>query len=199
MIIMFTGIISNTSAVKSAQSFKQGLLMKIEKPKGWSDLVLGESIATNGVCLTVSEIHEHLYECILIPETLDKSVFGRKVPDYVNLERSLKVTERFGGHFVQGHVDCVGKVIKIDKMDGYIVVVSFPSEFDELVISKGSICIDGVSLTVVNVRDNILTVALIPHTLNTTTMGTLKEGDQVNLEFDVIGKYVAKQSHLRRN
>jgi riboflavin synthase len=195
--MMFTGIVSNTSAVKSTQSLNQGLLMKIEKPSGWNDLVLGESIATNGVCLTVSEIHEDHYECILVPETLDKSVFGKKVPDYINLERSLKVSERFGGHFVQGHVDCVGKVINIDNMEGYIMTVSYPSEFDELVIPKGSICINGVSLTVVTVCDNTMTVAIIPHTLDNTTVGTLKEDDMVNLEFDVIGKYIAKQVHLR--
>jgi riboflavin synthase len=194
---MFTGIISNTVKIKNSRSVQEGLLVSFHKPKYWDDLTIGESIATSGVCLTVSEIHEEYYDCILVPETLSKSIFGEYIPISVNLERSLKVDERFGGHFVQGHVDCIGKVDKIIDRAKHEVYVSYPSKFDPLVISKGSICINGVSLTVVQVVNNTLSVAVIPHTLTNTTIGTLVEGSMVNLEFDVIGKYIAKQLKVR--
>jgi riboflavin synthase len=158
---MFTGIVSNTAIVKKSTSAPQGLILSIKKPEGWDDLVLGESIATNGVCLTISEIQEEYYECILVPETLNKTVFGTSIPDKVNLERSLKVYERFGGHFVQGHVDCVGDVINVIDNKEYTLSLSYPDTFNMLVIPKGSICINGVSLTIAKVTNNTLNVALI--------------------------------------
>jgi riboflavin synthase len=187
---MFTGIITHTTAVLGSKSGADGLTMTFKRPKGWDDLVLGESIATNGVCLTVSAIHEDSYECLLMPETLHKTSFGADLPESVNLERSLSVSDRFGGHFVQGHVDGTGTVEKIDTADGWRVSVAFPEVNKELVIPKGSITINGVSLTVAELSDNVLGVAIIPHTLEHTTLNMLRVGDKVNLEFDTIGKYV---------
>lgn len=189
---MFTGIVTNIAKVSAKPDESGGLTMTVTKPAGWDDLVLGESIATNGACLTVSEIRADSYDYYLMPETLAKTSFGSKAPTQVNLERSLSVKDRFGGHFVQGHVDGVGSVTKIDRADGYRLSIEFPESFTELVIYKGSITINGVSLTIAETKDTVLTVALIPHTLEHTTLGALEPGDKVNLEFDMIGKYVAK-------
>jgi len=195
---MFTGIVTHMTEVSARHDKSGGLIMTVKKPVDWTDLVLGESIATNGACLTVSEIRSDSYDYYLMPETLAKTAFGTKVPERVNLERSLSAKDRFGGHFVQGHVDDVGVVAKIDQRDGYTISVKFPASFTELVIYKGSITINGVSLTVANVQDTVLTVALIPHTLEHTTLGSLKPKDKVNLEFDMLGKYVAKIMSARQ-
>lgn len=127
-----------------------------------------------------------------MPETLQKTAFGRILPQQVNLERSLGAADRFGGHFVQGHVDGLGQVCKIYQTDGYRLHVTFDTVHAPLVIPKGSITINGVSLTAVDARQNELSVALIPHTLEHTTLGDLRQGDPVNLEFDMIGKYIVR-------
>ncbi len=189
---MFTGITSHVSQVKASQRKNDGLLVTFQKPEEWSDLELGESVATDGVCLTVTAIRADEYDCVLVQETLDKSTFGTKVPERVNVERALRVGDRMGGHMVQGHVDTVGKVVKITDNDGYKVEVEFPASLDSLVAYKGSICLNGVALTVTANESNTFEVAVIPYTLQHTTLGSLQNGDAVNLEFDMIGKYVAK-------
>ena len=158
---------------------------------------LGESVATNGVCLTVAAIRETEYDCVAMPETLAKTSFGKQLPERVNLERSLTVKDRFGGHFVQGHVDGVGTVTVIDQSDGWRLSIKFDPANRELVIYKGSITIDGVALTITAVKEDELQVALIPHTLEQTTIGSLHVDDQVNLEFDVLGKYVINSLKVR--
>ncbi len=189
---MFTGIITNTTPITKQLPSNDGLTLTFKRPSGWDDIELGESIATDGACLTVAALSKDTYDCYLMQETLNKTSFGSNVPKRVNLERSLSVSDRFSGHFVQGHVDGVGKIANVDKSNGCVVSVEFPVEFANIVIYKGSITINGVSLTVAKVVDNVLSVALIPHTLKETTLGELTNGDAVNLEFDVIGKYVAK-------
>lgn len=171
---------------------KDGLKLTLKTPSGWDDIELGESIATNGVCLTVSGIRKNEYDTFLMPETLSKSSFGRKVPEQVNLERALSAGDRFGGHFVQGHVDCAGVITEVNKSNGYTLNIKFPTKYGALVVDKGSIAIDGVSLTVVTSKSNSLSVALIPHTLEHTTLHALQKGDVVNLEFDMIGRYIVK-------
>ncbi|OGL30899.1 riboflavin synthase subunit alpha [Candidatus Saccharibacteria bacterium RIFCSPHIGHO2_12_FULL_41_12] len=189
---MFTGIITDTATVKS-HKLKDGILtMTFQKPKDWKDLGLGESVATDGACLTVSATGNDEYDCDLMAETLSKTSFGANIPRRVNLERALQLSDRLSGHFVQGHVDGIGIVVKINQGTDHKISIEFPAEFADLVIYKGSIAINGVSLTVCDVRQNILTVALIPHTLERTTIGSLKIGDAVNLEFDMIGKYISK-------
>ncbi len=187
---MFTGIITDTAKVVRSSLSDAGLTMTFTRPKTWTDMVLGESVSTNGVCLTVSALRADEYECFLMPETLHKASFGIAVPAVVNLERPMGVSDRFGGHFVQGHVDGVGTVSDIDTSDGYVLSVDFPMEYADLVIDKGSITINGVSLTVVNPTDHTLSVALIPHTLESTILKGLQAGDPVNLEFDMVGKYI---------
>src|SRR5688572_7379281 len=185
---MFTGIITDTTDIMDQQQTSAGLKLTFKKPKTWSDLKLGESVATNGVCLTVADITNHKYSCELVPETLQKTTFGSSTPKRVNLERALAVGDRLGGHFVQGHVDGIGTVEKIDTSDGYRLHVSYGPENKNLVIPKGSITIDGVSLTITDLQDGSFSTALVPHTLEHTTLGLLKVGDKVNLEFDMMGK-----------
>lgn len=187
---MFTGIIAHVTDVTDQQETPAGLRLVFKKPTDWKDLQLGESIATDGVCLTVAKVESGSYECELVPETLNKTSFGVKVPVRVNLERSLAAGERFGGHFVQGHVDGVGVVEAVDKKNGYELQISFGSVGKNLIIPKGSITVNGVSLTVAGIDGSSFRVALVPHTLKHTTLGTLKKGDKVNLEFDMIGKYI---------
>lgn len=194
---MFTGIITDVAEITDTKKEQGGLTFVVRKPKSWNDLVLGESIATNGVCLTVTDIQPDTYSCYLMPETLQVSAFGAHVPKRLNLERSLSAKDRFGGHFVQGHVDGMGTVTRIEEGDYYSITVSFPPDGNELVMYKGSITINGVSLTITEVKDHTLTVALIPHTLEHTTLGDLKEGDKVNLEFDMIGKQIARIMEVR--
>lgn len=192
---MFTGIISNITEILDQQKTSDGLRLVFQKPADWNDLKLGESVATDGACLTVSKIENENYECELVPETLDKTTFGVSVPKQVNLERSLAAGERFGGHFVQGHVDGLGTVEAVDEKTGYELEISFEPADKNLIIPKGSITINGVSLTIASLDDSSFRVALVPHTLKNTTLGALKPGDKVNLEFDMIGKYITRKEN----
>lgn len=194
---MFTGIITHTAKITKHQQNEQGLTLTFVRPSSWNDIELGESIATDGVCLTVAAIHSSSYECFLMPETLDKTSFGTHVPSAVNLERAMRMGDKLGGHIVQGHVDGVGRIEEINRTNGHDVTISFPAAAKKYVIYKGSITVNGVSLTVVKTHDNQLTVSLIPHTLEHTTLHLLQKGDPVNLEFDMIGKYIVRNLELR--
>lgn len=199
---MFTGIITAKAQVNYAKQLKEGMEVSFERPKGWDDLEIGESIAVNGVCLTISSMTSSEWTAFLMPETLSVTSFGSGMPPVVNLERALPLSYRLSGHIVQGHVDGIGTVQKINKEDGYVISIEFDAQYAGLVIYKGSVTINGVSLTVSACHDNVLEVSIIPHTLSETTLGDLKEGDHVNLEFDVIGKYVAnilKQEPYAKN
>lgn len=178
------------SPVLKSQGLKTNMQLTIKTPDGWNDLQPGESVATNGICLTVADVRKNEYDVVLIPETLHKTTVGHTVPSMVNLERALSATERFGGHFVQGHIDAVGTVTDIGMSRGYELEIAYPQEFQKLVIPKGSITIDGVALTVARLKKSTLTVSLIPYTLQHTTLQSLRPGDKVNLEFDMLGKYV---------
>lgn len=187
---MFTGIITDTTKIVEQHKTADGLELVFSRPKSWSDLVLGESIATNGVCLTVSGMNDNTYSCVLIPETLRVSTFGKNVPKQVNLERALKIGDRLSGHIVQGHVDGIGKVVAIDDNEKYEISIAVDPDSSRFVVYKGSVTVNGVSLTVASVKDNVFTVALVPHTLQLTALGEIKVGDVVNIEFDTIAKYV---------
>ena len=189
---MFTGIISHTTEIKKAKKVSAGLTITFKRPRQWTDLVLGESVSVNGACLTVEGLNSNDFSCILMPETLKKTTFGELMPSIVNLERALKVGDRLSGHFVQGHIDCVGKVLSTKKVGANEITIGFPGKFNNFVIDKGSITVNGVALTIVETEKNCLTVALIPYTLQHTNLGNLKVGDRVNLEFDMLGKYAAK-------
>lgn len=189
---MFTGIISHTTKIKAAKKVSAGLAITFERPRQWADLVLGESVAINGLCLTIERLDSNDFSCILMPETLKKTTFGELMPSIVNLERALKVGDRLSGHFVQGHIDCVGKVLSTKKVGASEITIGFPGKFNNFVIDKGSITVNGVALTIVETERNRLSVALIPYTLQHTNLGNLKVSDRVNLEFDMLGKYAAK-------
>ena len=179
---------------------RAGAHLTIETPRPLPRLALGESIAVNGACLTVTGIQGRRFRVDVSPETLRRTTLGTLAKDgRVNLERALRVGDRLGGHVVLGHVDGVGKLEKIEP-DGDWVLYRFraPRELASYLVEKGSIAVDGVSLTIFACRAGRFTVALIPHTLARTTLGTGRPGDGVNLEADVLLKHIAKMLEARR-
>jgi riboflavin synthase len=188
---LFTGLIEDTGILESVASDGGGLRW-IVRPQAipLSELSLGESVAIDGVCLTIAKLHPTGFEVVLGAETLAASVAKDSLQgSEVNLERAMKLGDRLGGHLVQGHVDGRG-VIKSKKAGGQNVDIEIETERPILVIAKGSIAVDGISLTVNRVLPNGFSVALIPHTLDHTTLGKKQPGQRVNLEADMIGKYV---------
>lgn len=201
-ISMFTGLVEGLGTVLSLEDEPAGLRITIapptdffqNDPPGANRVSLGDSIAINGCCLTVIAITEQGWSFQAGRETLSKTNLGQfRVADQVNLERSLPVYGRLGGHFVQGHVDGLGTVDQLDR-DAEWVTMGFrvPETLAELMVPKGSVAVDGVSLTVVTVEMNRFTVALIPHTLSVTTLGQRNIGNSVNIETDILGKYAQK-------
>lgn len=196
---MFTGIIEEIGRVREFKKTGINAFISIEALNILTDVKCGDSIAVNGVCLTVTHYEEKHFTASISEETLRVTNFQNiKVDDKVNLERALKLSDRLSGHLVTGHIDCVGTVLeKIDKGDFSILVISFNSDFKRYVIKKGSIAIDGVSLTINDVSDNSFRLNIIPHTLKMTNLQFIKAGSKVNIEFDIIGKYV--ESMLNKN
>ncbi|MFM7053586.1 MAG: riboflavin synthase [Bacteroidota bacterium] len=190
---MFTGIIESISVVKSIRKNGTNMEFGFECPFV-SELKIDQSLSHNGVCLTVTGIENGIYNVTAISETLDRTNLGRlAIGDTVNVERCMLMGGRLDGHIVQGHVDTVAKCESISDMDGsWLYRFSFPEQESNLIVEKGSVCINGVSLTVVDASNGIFSVAIIPYTYENTNFKDLKPGDLVNLEFDVIGKYVAK-------
>ena len=191
---MFTGLVQSLGTVSSVKRDQSGgLALSIDNEMATS-LAIGESVAVNGCCLTVVKKSATTFHFQLGPETLENTVFASLVINSrVNLERALAIGDRLGGHFVTGHVDAVGRLIDITH-DGEWTYLGFsvPQEFDELLVEKGSIAIDGISLTLVDVDPGRVSVMVIPHTLSATTFGMLTVGDPVHLEFDLIAKHVKK-------
>jgi riboflavin synthase len=190
---MFTGLVESLGTVTRAEDVAAGRRLVVRDPMG-PQLAIGESVAVNGACLTVVELRGDGFAFEVGPETLLKTNLGRlKTGDRVNLERSLKVGDRLGGHFVQGHVDAVGTVdARVRNGDWEDVWFRCPAELTRLMVPKGSIAVDGISLTLVNVEADRLSVMLIPHTQAVTTLGFKRPGDLVNLEADMLAKHVAK-------
>lgn len=197
---MFTGIIEVLGRVESVHAKGTNRTFWIHSPFT-AELKVDQSIAHNGVCLTVEAIDGDRYQVTAVQETLEKTSLGGWQPGtYVNLERSLLPSSRLDGHFVQGHVDTTGTCQSIrDKQGSWELVFRFPEQFAPLVIEKGSICINGISLTAFNVTRHSLTVAIIPFTWAHTNLQHLKEGDEVNLEFDMIGKYILRNKTVFSN
>ncbi|HEX3150456.1 MAG TPA: riboflavin synthase [Gemmataceae bacterium] len=190
---MFTGLVESLGTVTGTEETGAGRRLTIADAMS-PQLVLGESVAVNGACLTVVEIRADELTFEVGPETLLKTNLGMlKAGDQVNLERSLKVGDRLGGHFVQGHVDAVGIIdVRIRNGDWEDVWFRCPPELTGLLVPKGSIAVDGVSLTLVNVEAERFSIMLIPHTQAMTTLGFKGVGDAVNLEADMLAKHVAK-------
>jgi riboflavin synthase len=191
---MFTGIIEAVGKVASAEPRGEVIRFAIEAPEVCEGVKLGDSVAVNGTCLTVVDVAGGVLTFEAIRETLERtSLAGLGAGTRVNLERAMRADARLDGHIVQGHVDATGRVERLER-DGDDVrfYVACGAEFADLLVEKGSVAIDGVSLTVVGVRDDGFDVALIPHTLAVTILGERKPGDPLNLEADVLGKYVKK-------
>ena len=190
---MFTGIIESLGKITHVKVDRGNLDFTIESDIG-KELKVDQSVSHNGVCLTVTEINNNTHTVTAVKETLDKSSLKNfSVNDLVNLERAMKLGERLDGHLVQGHVDGVAKCLGISVNDGsWIYKFEFDISNEMLLIEKGSICINGVSLTVFDIAENTFKVTIIPYTYENTSFKTLKEGDIVNIEFDMIGKYLAK-------
>lgn len=189
---MFTGIIEQIGVVSKVESKYSNKTFTIDAPFT-SELKIDQSVAHNGVCLTVEKVFESSYEVTAIEETLNKTVLNNWEPGMlVNLERCMQMNARLDGHIVQGHVDGIAKCINVVDKDGSWEFTFETSEKLVLIVEKGSICINGVSLTAFNVNDFQFTVAIIPYTFEHTNFKTLHLGDHVNLEFDIIGKYVQR-------
>ena len=189
---MFSGIISAIAKIEKRQTKNGCLFLTISKPNGWK-IKSGDSISTNGVCLTVKNLGKNNYTTELMPETLDRTYFSDNYPLIVNLERSLKLTDFLDGHLVTGHVDTKGKIIDIIKKgDSKIYKITFPKKFTKYIADKGSVAVDGISLTVVKTTSDWFTISLVDYTLTHTTLGIKKVGEAVHLEFDIIAKYLDK-------
>lgn len=191
---MFTGLIEEKGLLKEKLATGDGFQFTIEANVIIPDLEIGSSIAVNGCCLTVVKINKNNFSVDTIEETLNKTNLGLLKPGMnVNLERPLSADARLGGHFVLGHIDTTGKVEAIKKLsNSHWVTISFPEKFKHYLIYVGSVAIDGVSMTVAELNDNTFSVGIIPHTWKETIFADKKVGDTVNLEFDVLGKYVER-------
>ena len=191
---MFTGIIEGLGTIKGIKTSGEGLCFEIYPDFPIDNPKEGESIAVNGVCLTGTTISESFFSADISPETLSRSTLGfHKKGDRVNLERALRFSDRLGGHIVSGHVDCVGEIVEKKPVGKFTIFeISLRPELDRYIIEKGSIALDGMSLTVNTCSLGRFSVAIIPHTAKLTTMGFRKKGDKVNIEVDLIGKYIEK-------
>lgn len=191
---MFTGIVEETGMVKSFCQRSRSCEIAVAGNKVTSDAAVGDSIAVNGICLTVTSLNSNVFTADIMNETLNRSSIGTaRAGSEVNLERAMRADGRFGGHIVSGHIDGTGTISRISR-DGVSVryTISAPESILRYVIEKGSIAIDGISLTVAEVTDHDFGVSVIPHTMDNTILPSKKEGDIVNLENDCIGKYVDK-------
>ena len=190
---MFTGIIEELGTVKKIEKNKDNIHLTIEA-KFTPELRIDQSVAHNGVCLTVISIKDNQYSVIVIEETLEKTNLGNLISgDKINLERCIKIGDRLDGHIVQGHIDLTATCTKIETLDGsWIFSFSTKKSSTETTVEKGSITINGTSLTVVDSKETEFSTCIIPYTFENTSFKYLKEGGQVNIEFDVIGKYVAR-------
>lgn len=191
---MFTGIIEEIGEIQSVKRGEKSSKLIIKASEVLKDTKIGDSICTNGVCLTVTSINSKNFEADVMAETLRKSNLGDLKPlDKVNLERALSIKGRLGGHIVSGHIDGIGKILSFIKEDNAVwITIKAPLEILRYIVLKGSIAIDGVSLTVAYVDDEVFKVSIIPHTGEETILLKKKIGETVNLECDVIGKYVEK-------
>lgn len=191
---MFTGLIEDLGTVRELRKNADSVRLKVATSIPMGEIELGESIAVNGICLTVVAFGDGMFAADVSPETVYRSTLAALVPgSRVNLERALRLGARLGGHLVSGHVDAVGSVVALVR-DGNAQRLTFrlPAEINRYVVEKGSVAIDGISLTVNSVTDDTFSVAIIPHTLAETTLKDRQVGSQVNIETDIIGKYVER-------
>lgn len=198
---MFTGIIEEVGEIKSFTKHNNGATIEVLCTKVLESSNIGDSIAINGCCQTVTELKSGSFCANVSNETLSVTTFSHFKPkDKVNLERALRLDSRLGGHIVSGHVDCRGKFIRTQRFTNfYDLEFEIPQEQEKYIVHKGSITINGISLTVAKINDNVVKCAIIPHTYNNTTLKDLNEGDFVNIETDILGKYVEKMLSPKDN
>jgi len=196
---MFTGIIEELGEAKRIDRKGLNLSIDIALAETTEDLKIGESIAVNGVCFTVVHVGKSFFTVDAVSETLKHTNIGSlKVKDKVNLERALRPSGRFAGHIVSGHIDGVGHIKKkIYRENSCEMVISFPEHLRKYIVKKGSIALDGVSLTIADGAGNSFRIAVIPHTLKMTTLGLKRIGDKVNIEVDILGKYIERALELK--
>ncbi len=192
---MFTGIVEDIGTIKALQSNKNSMKITVHSSKVTEDVRLGDSIAVNGVCLTVTHFTDQEMTMDVMPETVKATNLHQlAVGDPVNLERAMPANGRFGGHFVAGHVDAVGKILRKRPVANAVYIdIELSEELTSFCIPKGSITIDGTSLTIFHVESNYVTISLIPHTYKETILGMKKIGAFVNIETDLVGKYIVNQ------
>jgi riboflavin synthase len=191
---MFTGIVEQIGTVKSIRKIGGAARIAVELSETMSDLKIDDSIALNGTCQTVVKIESNVFEADAVEETLKKTTLGSfKTGQKINLERALLPTTRLGGHIVQGHVDCVGKISGMRELSSSLILtIKYPYEFAKYAVRHGSICVDGASLTIASLQGDEFSLSLIPHTLANTIIKNYRIGGEVNLEFDVLGKYIER-------
>lgn len=198
---MFTGIIEEIGIIESIKKNNKSSVLSIQGKKIFEDIHIGDSISVNGVCLTVTTFSNKTFTADVMNETLSRSSLGSlKNGSYVNLERAMSSSGRFGGHIVSGHIDGTGRIIKIKRDDNaiwYTIIVE--DSLIRYIVEKGSVAIDGISLTIANVNESSFSVSIIPHTSQETTLSHRLVGDIVNIENDVIGKYVEKLITFEKN
>jgi riboflavin synthase len=189
---MFTGIVEAMAKIKGMQKRENLYTLAIEKPKAFNDIKIGDSISNDGVCLTVTANKAGCLYFDLMKETLDATTLKHVRPGHkVNLERAMKADARMGGHFVTGHVDAVARIMKVVVLPNYVEYqIAIPKSIRKFIAAKGSVAIDGISLTVGAVKKDWFAVYFIPHTLAVTTIGTKKAGDEVNIEADLLARYI---------
>lgn len=189
---MFTGLVEEIGIISAIEESGDGRKIRISCKKLLGDIKVKESISVGGICLTVVEVGSDYFEVDVVSETIMRSNIGQYVKGHkVNLEGALMLSDRLGGHIVQGHVDGIATVRSHERGDtGSLLIIDIPEELRKYVVEKGSITLDGISLTVASVNGTELSVALIPHTLEITTMGETESGDSLNVEVDIIAKYV---------
>ena len=188
---MFTGLVETKGLIDSFQKNEDGMILRLNHNNSF-EVSINDSVSCNGVCLTVVRTDKNSFEVQLVNETLDRTTAEFwKEKDELNLERALLPSTRMGGHFVQGHVDCVTKILKIKHFDkSSIWTFKMNDNIEKYIVEKGSIALNGVSLTIASKDKNSFDVALIPHTIELTTFGNLTIGDSVNVEVDILGKYI---------
>jgi riboflavin synthase len=191
---MFTGIIQEIGTVAAITKLGGGVRLTVRGPQSAAELSINDSVAINGVCQTVVAINGSEFTVEAVEETLKKTTLGNLAPNAkVNLELPMKLSDRLGGHLVLGHVDCTGRVTSIEtKTNSRLFTIEVPPHFRHYVIPVGSIALDGVSLTVARLDDTLVTVSIIPHTDEHTTFQFLQPGSLVNIEFDMVGKYIER-------
>lgn len=191
---MFTGIVEELGSIKTVAHSTRSVKLTVKANKVLEDMNLGDSIAVSGTCLTVVGFNDNEFTADVMPETLKRTALADiKSGDFVNLERALSLNTRLGGHIVSGHVDGVGEIVSMDKDDNAVIIkIKVNESLAKYVIEKGSVTIDGISLTVVKCGNTWFSVSIIPHTASATTLAIKKPGHFVNIENDIIGKYVER-------